>query len=123
VGRPTAGATAFPVATDLLSKVGRGGFAGVSKTWMFLTRLHGRIHAVPRKFAPSRQTRYTLRISFSPESSSGHAWRVPTQIRQYEATQGVALQFSRDYARAFGLPPARDAGRLREAASAHEGGG
>jgi AraC-like DNA-binding protein len=32
-------------------------------------------------------------------------------------------QFSRDYARAFGLPPARDAGRLREAASAHEGGG
>jgi hypothetical protein len=48
---------AFPVATDALSRVGRGGFAGLSKTWMFLTSPHGWVHGVSRKPAPDGQAR------------------------------------------------------------------
>jgi hypothetical protein len=57
----------FPMATNPLSKVGRGGFAGLSKTWMFLPSLHGRIHGVSRKPAPSRQTRDRVITGFPHE--------------------------------------------------------
>lgn len=36
----------------------------------------------------------------------------------FEVGYESATQFSRDYARVFGLPPARDAGRIREATQA-----
>ena len=42
------------MATDQLSGAYRDGFAGPSKTWMFLTSLQRRIHGVSRKPVPVR---------------------------------------------------------------------